>query len=76
MQGKTYVKPATIVPRDKKQKPYLLKIRQPERSHRHIPDEGAWVPNNRYYRMHIREESLVEATPPKKPAKKPQENKS
>lgn len=36
-------------------------IRQPERMYRLLPNEGAEVPNNRFYRQHIKDGSLIVA---------------
>ncbi len=62
MDKKLFVKPAEG-----------LKLRRPERNHTHLPLEGDWVPNNRFWRSHIKDGSAVETEPPK-PAKKPRSN--
>lgn len=54
-----YVKPA-INPATNA--PY--RIRMPENSHQHLPVEGALVPNNRYWREHLKDNSVFEAKPP------------
>lgn len=48
-----FVKP-TINPETKA--PY--KIRMPERSFNHLPDEGAEVPDNRFWRAHLKDGSV------------------
>ncbi|BBL69696.1 DUF2635 domain-containing protein [Methylogaea oryzae] len=47
--------------------PYL--IRMPENSHQHLPADGTVVPNNRYWREHLKDGSVEVVEPAKAPAK-------
>lgn len=46
-----------------------LKVRDP-RDRRHVPADGAWLPDTTYLRRRLRSGDLAKATPPK-PAKAP-----
>lgn len=43
--------------------PFL--VRQPHKSYLPLPVEGAWVPDNEYWRRRIRDRDAIEAEPPR-----------
>ncbi|WP_026601686.1 DUF2635 domain-containing protein [Methylomonas sp. 11b] len=47
-----------------------FKIRRPERNFTHLPDDGDEVPDNRYWRGHLKDGSIELAEPAKPAAKK------
>ncbi len=70
MTDKIYVRPVTRKPAKKGEKEVLqLKVRRPD-NHQHLVDEGEWVPNNRYWRRQLKDGSVEQVAPPKKPTVK------
>lgn len=60
MEGQIFVRPSQGI-----------KLREPERRQRYLPDAGAWVPDNEFWRRRLKDGDVVRATPQARPPAPP-----